>query len=478
MGRISRRNFLYMMSSSGVALTLFPISCKRKADSLEELIRQAKPTDLKVLLIGIDGATLDIIEPLAKAGRLSQFKQLMDIGTYAKLRSQKPMLSPSLWTTIATGHQRSRHNITYFFSRQDQKDKAPNLVSSNDRKTLALWNIVSEFKKDVFVDGWWVTWPAEPVHGKMVSDRLAQSRWSIWTNSQKTEYLTYPSEMLAEIKHMIVDPTNPPMNELQQLVDLTDAERSEMLNAKKPIFAHALSVSKFGYCAQRTYENIALHIFDHIQPDLSMIFLIAVDPICHTFWHYFHPEQFSGYIEPDKVPRFGKCIPAIYEHNDSYLAELLPKTNSNTVVIIVSDHGFQASGNLPRKTEVIDYRPLGIDHVEKIDQPVTVGMSGIHHIDGTFIASGGPIIKGAKYKEQPSIADITPTILALMGLPVGKDMAGRVLEEIISPKFLAAHPVQYIDSYENYIKREIIDASVKVGEDEQREYLRSLGYIK
>ena len=91
---------------------------------------------------------------------------------------------------------------------------------------------------------------------------------------------------------------------------------------------------------------------------------------------------------------------------------------------------------------MVDYRRLGINRIEKLDRPVTVGMSGIHHIDGTFIASGGPIMRGARFKTQPSIADITPTILALMGLPVGRDMAGRVLEEIINPEFLVLHHEQ------------------------------------
>jgi hypothetical protein len=127
---------------------------------------------------------------------------------------------------------------------------------------------------------------------------------------------------------------------------------------------------------------------------------------------------------------------------------------------------------------MVDYRPLGINRVEKLVRPVTVGMSGIHHIDGTLIASGGPIIPGAKFKVQPSIVDITPTILALMGLPVGKDMAGRVLKEIIDPKFITNHPITYIDSYENYIERHQYVESVSADEDVQLDYLRSIGYVE
>ena len=62
-----------------------------------------------------------------------------------------------------------------------------------------------------------------------------------------------------------------------------------------------------------------------------------------------------------------------------------------------------------------------------------------------------------------------------MGLPVGRDMSGRVLEEMIDPAFLARHPVHYVDSYESVIERPEID--VGEGDDElRRSYLKALGY--
>lgn len=474
---LNRRDFLSFLGASALSAVLQG-GCGKEDNSADKLFKRTKPTNLKVLVIGIDGATLDIIEPMVKAGRLGQFKHLMDTGTYAKLRSQKPMLSPALWTTIATGHNRNRHNITHFLTRSSYGSQTPELISTLDRKTVALWNIVSCFGKKAGVIGWWVTWPAESVPSYIVSDRVAHSRWKTWTRGSKNTHLTFPPGLFEQIKQLVVNPINPPMEEIEKLVELTDAEKAEMLAAKKPIFAHGLSVSKFGYCAQRTYENIAMRMLETGQPDMSMIFLIAVDPICHTFWHYYKPEQFPGGIEIDKAQRLGKFVPAIYEHNDRYLSKLLPKIDANTVVIVVSDHGFQGSGRLPGETNIVSYKPLGINRIEKLQRPVTIGMSGIHHIDGTFIATGGPIIPGAKVRTQPSIADITPTILALMGLPVGKDMVGRVLEEIIEPKFLAEHPVNYVDSYENYIKHQQFEGVVDVAKDKQLEYLRSLGYIK
>lgn len=478
MGNMNRRNFLRFICA-GTALTILPEGCGKDDSPLQsDIFEQAKTTDLKVMVVGVDGATFDIIEPMIAAGKLPEFKRLMSSGTYARFRSQRPMFSPVLWTTIATGHNRKEHGIRYFVTRDEDGSGRRRLISTRERQRQPLWNIVSPFKKSVGAVGWWVTWPVEPVNGFTVSDRVAHSRWASWTNSQPSTQLTFPKELLEEIKELIVDPQNPPMEEIDRLVMLTAAEKEEMLAAKKPLFAYWLTSLKFGYCAQRTYEKVALHMLERSQPDLSMVFLIGIDPVCHTFWHFFKPWQFPEKVDPAQAERLGRVIPAMYEHTDNYLKELLSMVDSNTVVFVVSDHGFQPTGQLPRRKSEVDYRRWGVDIAKKLDRAVNIGMSGMHHIDGVFIASGGPILRGTIPIEQPSITDIVPTVLVLMGLPVGRDMPGRVLSELIDLKFLAAHPVRYIDSYENHIKRPAITVGIDVGENEQIEYLRSLGYVK
>jgi hypothetical protein len=110
---------------------------------------------------------------------------------------------------------------------------------------------------------------------------------------------------------------------------------------------------------------------------------------------------------------------------------------------------------------------------------IAVGQSGKHQLDGVLIASGGPILRGAKL--SASVRDIAPTILALLGLPVPRDMDGRVLTELLDPEFLARHPVKRIPSYETLIDRAALRSAAAAGEDsaeEKKEMLRSLGYIQ
>lgn len=446
--------------------------------SSHRIFDDTKPSGLKVLLVGIDGATFDIIEPMIAEGRLPEFKRLMDSGAHARFMSQEPMVSPALWTTIATGRSRRDHGILGFVSRREGEKEKPVLISSNDRNTAALWNIVSPFKLTVGSVGYWATWPAEPVRGFIVSDRVAHSRMEFWTDAAETGHMAFPPSLFEGVKHLIVEPTEPPMAEIDALVELSAEERREMLAVKRPVFAHWLSVFKYGYCAQRTYENIALHMLDRKQPDLGIIFLIAIDPVCHTFWHFYRPEEFGDAVDEAAASRLGVVIPAMYEHTDRYIGELLSRVDPSTVVIMVSDHGFRGTGQVPRKTKVVDYRQMGINRVERLSQAVKVGMSGWHQIEGIFIASGGPIIPGAAPLMPPKLSDVAPTVLALMGLPVARDMDGRVLKEIMDPAFLDRHPVTYVDSYEKLIDRSRLSAEAGASEEEQLEYLRSLGYIQ
>ena len=102
-------------------------------------------------------------------------------------------------------------------------------------------------------------------------------------------------------------------------------------------------------------------------------------------------------------------------------------------------------------------------------------MTGVHKENGVLVAAGGPILAGAVFEQQPTVADIAPTVLALLGLPVASDQAGRVLEEMIDPEFLRAHPVRSIASYEGLIERP--ELAVGAQQDGLRKsYLKALGY--
>ncbi|PYQ11153.1 MAG: hypothetical protein DMH00_09005 [Acidobacteria bacterium] len=314
--------------------------------------------------------------------------------------------------------------------------------------------------------------------GWIVSDRMVRSRYTEWYDGARSEFLTFPRNLAANLQSLLVDPSRPPLPEFRELVELSPGEMAEFLSVRKPILGHGLGVLKFSYCEQRTYEEVALRMLSREQPDLTGIYLIANDPISHTFWHYYEPGRFQG-VASDEAKRLGLLIPNISVHNDRYLSRLMKLISKDTVVMVVSDHGFEASGRLPKARPTDQFA----DSFEQAraealkNGTVSLGQSGEHTRDGVFIAAGGPIRKGVSMKG--SVLDITPTILALMGLPVPEDMNGRVLTEILDPGFLARQPVRSIPSYNMYLKRDVLSIATRPEEEQEKlEMLRSLGYIR
>ena len=127
-----------------------------------------EPSRSRVLLVGLDGASPRIVREMFEAGELPHLAGLADRGLFVPLRSSIPLHSPRIWASIATGKTPEKHGIDAFVKR-DEKGRNRLLLSS-DRRTHALWNIVSDAGRRVAVINWWNTFPPEVIEGVMVSD--------------------------------------------------------------------------------------------------------------------------------------------------------------------------------------------------------------------------------------------------------------------------------------------------------------------
>ncbi|HEX7880545.1 MAG TPA: alkaline phosphatase family protein, partial [Candidatus Eisenbacteria bacterium] len=124
-----------------------------------------------VLLIGIDSADWTIIDRLRKKGYLPALSSMITNGASGPLRSIEPLLSPLIWTTIATGTSPARHGILDFLVTDPATGKQVP-ATSRLRREPAFWNLVSSAGKSAGVVGWLATWPAESIEGFVVTDRF------------------------------------------------------------------------------------------------------------------------------------------------------------------------------------------------------------------------------------------------------------------------------------------------------------------
>ena len=113
-----------------------------------------------MIVLGLDGVDPEVVDLLMSEGKLPNFARLRQGGAYGRLESSKPLLSPIIWTTIATGKTPLEHGIGHFVA-VNEKTGAQLPVTSQMRRVKALWNILSGAGREVAVVGWWATWPAE-----------------------------------------------------------------------------------------------------------------------------------------------------------------------------------------------------------------------------------------------------------------------------------------------------------------------------
>ena len=122
----------------------------------------------------------------------------------------------------------------------------------------------------------------------------------------------------------------------------------------------------------------------------------------------------------------------------------------------------------------IDFGEYGIYRIDELYTRQQTKMSGVHKKEGIIIFAGPDIREGVSL-DPASIYDVAPTVLHLMGLPVAKDMDGRILTEALDQKFLMERPARYVDTYEDSVRTD--QKPDEIDHKKLEERLRSLGYL-
>ena len=144
-------------------------SCRRGVlpENDFERVAHPGPTVAPLLVIGVDGLEWNVVLTMLREGSLPNLAQLMRQGIYGQLKTLRNPDSPAVWTSVATGKIPAKHGIVAFTRRDDEGNRQ--LYNNGDRKTKALWNILSDYRKRVAVIGWWMTYPVEEINGIMVA---------------------------------------------------------------------------------------------------------------------------------------------------------------------------------------------------------------------------------------------------------------------------------------------------------------------
>ncbi len=363
-------------------------------------MEEKKNAKRKVLLVGWDAADWEHITPLLEEGLMPTLDSLINRGVMGNLATLQPILSPMLWNSIATGKFPDKHGI-HGFIEPDTVNGGARPYSSTSRKCKAIWNILSQSGLYSNVVGWWASHPAEPIKGTVVTNAFGgvkvdpQKGWSIPPGT------VHPEEKARRLARFKIFPTE--LTEAHVLPFIPDAAKIDQKKDKK--------LSSFGKVLSdnATIQAVATVLMESEPWDFTAVYFDGIDHFSHAFMP-FHPPKLP-WIEQEQFDLYKDVVKGAYRFHDMMLERLIQLAGPDTTVILCSDHGFESGSQRPRGTP---------------REPA--GPAVWHRQYGIFVMAG-PGIKKDERIYGAGLIDITPTILALLDLPVGEDMDGRVLLE-------------------------------------------------
>jgi predicted AlkP superfamily phosphohydrolase/phosphomutase/Flp pilus assembly protein TadD len=406
----------------------------------------------RVLVLGLDGMDPRAVDLLMSEGKLPSFAKLRKDGAYGRLLSRKPLLSPVVWSTIATGKTPDQHGIGHFVAIDDKTGEALP-VTSEMRRVKAVWDILSEQRRKVAVVGWWATWPAPKLNGLVVSDHTCyhflfpQGE----TGPRDTAHLTHPPELLARVSPLIRRPGDVTAQEAAPFIRVSDAELARPFD-----FDDDVSHFKWALATADSYKRIGLDLWTKDAPDLLLAYTEGTDSVAHLFGHLFRAPALSGELA-EQQRKFGQAVEQMYLYADRLVGEYLAAMDDRTTLVVVSDHGFELGATQDDPSKTRDMRRVS---------------EQFHRLEGIAYLYGHRV-KRARL-EEPTILDIAPTLLALSGVAPARDMPGRVLKEALD--FEAPGPP--VASYESGAAPDgAARAADSRANPEIVDRLKSLGYI-
>ena len=367
--------------------------------------RDARPS---VLVLGLDGAGWNVLDPLIEAGYLPQLGKLVAASARAGLdcapaHPSTACFCPPVWLSISTGVPYDRHHIVFVTD------------TVRERHAKTVWDVLHANGGTSTAIAWRNTWPPEESLDYVLTE----------------EGLDWAAELRFQ--------RFPPDRTLRM-------DRAESRAKPQDLFE---SLGLAPYTGERPNVN-AMEARDRVsmagllalaqrdRTDLTLILLHAPDKIAHLRWDSVQPTpdapfdaaallaQAKAWRDAPPASR-PQSVASPYLEIDAWLGELLARVHYDYVVI-ASDHAM-TRGNDPRQLPG-QHGPI---------------YPAAH--EGVFAISG-PGVRAGERLSGVDVFDLAPTLAWLLELPVAQDLPGHVLQDAFEAEFTATHPVLAVASWE------------------------------
>lgn len=268
---------------------------------------------MRVLVIGIDGATFRLMRPLMQQGYMPFLCRVEQEGALGTLTTIYPPVTAPAWSSFMTGKNPGKHGVYEFLHRKRGTfEQIP--VNAGMLGSETLWEMMSKAGKQMVVVSVPLCYPPFAVNGTLMSDFLAP---------MGARDLSYPPELLKEVEdqfgeyllyHKQVYTPDNVGNVLQELEDNT---------------------------AYR--QRVAEYLLQRDPWDFAMVYFEGTDRLQHELWHVIdatspmHNEKESAQYA-ERTRNYFRVL----DDDVRKLAELALEQDPNTTIILMSDHGFGA----------------------------------------------------------------------------------------------------------------------------------------
>jgi predicted AlkP superfamily phosphohydrolase/phosphomutase len=265
------------------------------------------------IILGLDGATWDVLDPLLEDGCLPELRSLIDEGQADTLESTFPPITAPAWLSMATGQNPGKTGVFYFLNRDDPDSFEFESLGSDSFQGKSFWDILAARGHSVGVFNFPMLYPPYELgeNGFMVSG----------LGSPGDDTITQPHELK------------------QELNDITGGYEVKVPYAD-PKYQNRpgqLASDLHGMLEKR--EAAMTYLLEEKRPDVFFGVISVTDWAQHYFWRY-HDHDHALY-DPDADKAHRNALKRLWERVDETIgtvAEFADRQDAN--LLLVSDHGF------------------------------------------------------------------------------------------------------------------------------------------
>ena len=265
---------------------------------------------MKVFVLGLDGATWDLLTPLVREGILPNLARFMGQGVAGTLRSVFPPLSPVAWTGVMTGKNSGKHGI-FEFLEYAHNPLGGRVNSSRAIKTELVWEIAGRHGKATVAGGVPLSYPPRPAPGFYLGDFLSPAK--------APDFASDPA-IFAELEQAIGP------YRAWNTATHDGGREAETLDELRGFLEHHIKAVRF--------------LMGRCDWDLFMFDLMATDRIQHELWHVWDATHGARRGHETRLDGLRQGCRDFWAALDRGIGEIEAALPPETALILMSDHGF------------------------------------------------------------------------------------------------------------------------------------------